>query len=139
MKITVKRSAFNESNTLGEMLIDGAHFCYTVEDKVRDYNNDGDLDDKGEEKVYGETAIPKGEYKVILSMSNRFKRILPEVLNVKGFAGIRIHNGNTAIDSHGCIIVGFKQAKDGVSESRLATEALIKKMTGVKDITIKIS
>jgi hypothetical protein len=139
MKIEVKRTAFNETNTLGEMSIDGVHFCYTVEDKVRDYNNDGDLDDKGEEKVYGETAIPKGEYKVILSMSNRFKRILPEVLNVKGFAGIRIHNGNTALDSHGCLIVGYKLLNDGVAESRKATEDLVKKLTGVKDITIYIA
>jgi len=137
MKIEVKRTSFNETNTLGKMSIDGVHFCYTVEDKVRDYN-DGDLEDKGEEKVYGETAIPKGDYKVILSMSNRFKRILPEIQNVKGFAGIRIHNGNTALDSHGCLIVGYKQSKEGVYESRKATEDLIKKLTGVKDITIHI-
>ena len=139
MKIEVKRTAFNETNTLGEMSIDGVHFCYTVEDKVRDYNNDGDLDDKGEEKVYGETAIPRGDYKVILSESTRFKRILPEIQNVKGFAGIRIHNGNGAIDSHGCIIVGYKQTKEGVYESKIATEDLVKKLTGVKDITIYIA
>ena len=138
MKIFVKRTIFNESNTLGEMFIDDKPFCYVVEDKVRDYNNDGDLDDEGEEKVYGETAIPKGTYKVIVSMSNRFKKLMPEILNVKGFKGIRIHAGNTALDSHGCLIVGLGQTKDGVSSSRLAFNALMEKLKGQTDIQITI-
>ena len=138
MKIKVKRTAFNETNTLGEMFIDDKPFCYTVEDKVRDYNDDGDLDDPGETKVYGETAIPKGTYKVVLSMSNRFKKIMPELLNVKGFAGIRIHAGNTALDSHGCLIVGLGQTKNGVSSSRLAYNALMKELEGQDNIEIII-
>ena len=138
MKIFVKRNIFNETNTLGEMLIDGVHFCYTVEDKVRDYNNDGDLDDKGEEKVYGETAIPRGTYKVVMSMSNRFKKVLPEIQDVKGFEGIRIHNGNGAIDSHGCIIIGMNRVPTGVSNSRIALNKLIEVMSNKKDITITI-
>ena len=135
MKIFVKRTIFNESNTLGEMFIDGKPFCYTCEDKVRDYNNDGDLNDEGETKVYGETAIPKGVYKVILSMSNRFKRVMPEVLNVPHFSGIRIHKGNTAEQSHGCLLVGLGQTENGVSSSRLAFDALIKKLNSEKNIS----
>ena len=138
MKIFVKRTIFNESNTLGEMFIDDKPFCYTCEDKVRDYNNDGDLNDEGETKVYGETAIPKGIYKVILSMSNRFKRVMPEVLNVPHFSGIRIHKGNTAKDSHGCILVGLGQTLTGVSSSKLAYNALMLKLEGQSDIEITV-
>jgi hypothetical protein len=71
-------------------------FCDTIEDKVRDLNQDGDLLDEGEEKVFGETAIPYGKYAMELSMSPKFKRLLPMILDVKHFTGIRIHKGRTA-------------------------------------------
>ena len=138
MIIKVKRTKFNLTNTLGEMFIDGKHFCYTVEDKVRDINNDGDLDDTGETKVYGETAIPKGEYKLIVSMSNRFKVLMPEILNVKGFEGIRIHKGNTDLDSHGCIIIGMLQNNSGVQQSKIAFDKLMLELKNKKDIKIII-
>jgi hypothetical protein len=138
MKIELKRTLLSDTFTLGELYLNGKLFCYTVEDKVRDINNDGDLDDIGETKVYGETAIPKGTYKVILSMSNRFKKVLPEILNVKGFTGIRIHNGNGAIDSHGCIIIGMNKTKTGVSESRIALTKLMNILTKEKEISITI-
>lgn len=138
MELKLKRTKFSSNYTLGELFINGMFFCYTVEDVDRDINKDGDLDDTGETKVYGETAIPKGIYKVILSMSNRFKKLLPEVLDVKGFAGIRIHSGNTALDSHGCIIVGLQKTADGVASSRDAMNKLMNKLDGVKDITLTI-
>ncbi len=138
MKLLLKRDLKNTSYTLGQLYIDNILFCYTVEDAVRDLNDDGDLKDSGETKVYGETAIPKGEYKVILSMSNRFKKLMPEVLNVEGFAGIRIHAGNTAIDSHGCIIVGTVRTPNGVGLSRDCFIRLMKKLDGQKDITLTI-
>lgn len=138
MNLLLKRTKSTDTYTLGELSIDGQFFCYTVEDKDRDINKDGDLDDSGETKIYGETAIPKGIYKVILSISNRFKKLMPEVLNVKGFAGIRIHAGNTALDSHGCIIVGLGRTLNGVSQSRDAFTKLMAKLDGVKDITLVI-
>lgn len=138
MELELIRDLKNDKYTLGKLSIDGVHFCYTVEDKVRDINNDGDLDDAGETKVYGETAIPSGKYKVVLSMSNRFKKMLPEVLNVKGFTGIRIHNGNGAIDSHGCIIVGTTREPNGVGLSRQCLTRLMAKLEGQKDIDITI-
>jgi hypothetical protein len=55
--------------------------------------------------VYGQTAIPSGRYRLILSRSNKFKRIMPEILNIPGFTGVRMHGGNTAKDTEGCIIV----------------------------------
>ena len=69
-------------------------------------------------KVYGETAIPTGIYRVIISYSNRFKKQMPLLLNVPGFAGIRIHTGNTEKDSLGCILVGKNKAVGKVLESR---------------------
>jgi hypothetical protein len=57
-------------------------------------------------KIDGQTAIPAGEYKISLTMSNRFKKILPLLANVPNFSGIRIHGGNTSENTEGCILVG---------------------------------
>lgn len=141
MKLTLKRKTFKDTFTLGELFIDNVFFCYTVEDKVRDLkdlNKDNDFDDANEGKVYGETAILPGTYKVIVSMSNRFKKLMPEILGVKGFAGIRIHAGNTALDSHGCIIVGMEKTSNGVGMSRIAFTKLMGKLKNQRDITITI-
>lgn len=88
-----------------EILVDGKQVAnfYSLEDPVRDT------------KIWGDTAIPLGSYKVVASLSNRFKKVLPEVQNVQGFAGVRIHGGNTKADSHGCVLVGMR--KD--SETRI--------------------
>lgn len=138
MELKLKRDLLNSKYTLGELFIDGIHFCFTVEDVVRDKNNDGDLDDLDEAKVYGETAIPKGKYKVRLSMSNRFKVVMPEILDVKGFEGIRIHAGNTAIDTHGCIIVGTVRTPNGVGLSRDCFKRLMLKLKDQKNINLTI-
>lgn len=121
--------------TMGELFINGKKFCNTLEDQVRDANNDGDLNDPGEEKVYGKTAIPRGTYKVIVNLSNRFKKELPLLLNVPGFEGIRIHGGNKAEDSLGCILVAYnayeKEGRiQGSSSNDLVTE--LKKYTQIE-------
>lgn len=138
MELRLKRTTLTDTYTLGEMFIDNEFFCYTVEDKVRDTNKDGDNDDAGETKVYGETAIPYGTYKVILSVSNRFKKLMPEVLNVKGFAGVRIHAGNNALDSAGCIILGSNRTNNGVANSRQSFLKLMAKLDGILDIKLII-
>ena len=84
---------------------------------MRDFNKDGDLLDAGEKKVYAQTAIPYGTYNVELSMSPKFKRLLPMILDVKHFTGIRIHRGNTAKDSAGCILPGENKIKGKVINS----------------------
>ncbi len=131
MKLVLTTKFEGTGYTIGDLTINGIFFCNTLEDTIRklvDLNKDGDFDDKNEGKVYGETAIPRGIYKVILSYSNRFKRILPELLSVKGFAGIRIHSGNKAVDTHGCILVGDNTEKGKVTGSRVKELALIKLM-----------
>jgi len=105
MEIKLIRDILTETETLGKLFIDDVFFCYTLEDKFRHLSSDMSEEQIKVVKVQSQTAIPKGRYRVILSISNRFKVLLPEVLNVKGFAGIRIHGGNDHTNSEGCILV----------------------------------
>lgn len=138
MKLTLNRIYKAPTYTIGKLFIDGIYFCDVLEDVVRDINKDGDLLDDGEQKVYGQTAIPYGTYKVILNLSNRFKRIMPLLLNVPHFEGIRIHSGNTDKDTHGCLLVGKNTVKGKVTESKKTFEQLMQKLDGQKNITIDI-
>ena len=127
MKIEVKRLYKTENSTIGELAIDGKFECYTLEDKERTV------------KIKGETAISKGTYKVIINQSNRFKKLLPLLLNVPNFEGVRIHPGNSNHDTEGCILVGQSISKDYISKSRKAFEKLFKKMQLAKEITLTIT
>lgn len=124
MRLVLKRKIFTDLSTIGELYLNDEKVCYTLEDRDRDYNMDGDHDDNGEGKVYGKTAIPYGTYEVIVSYSNAFKQLMPLLLNVKGFSGIRIHSGNTDANSLGCILVGKSFSKDFIGQSREAYKAL---------------
>lgn len=126
MKLKLVRRFLGSEYTIGSLLINGVKFCDTLEDKVRDLNHDGDLDDQGEGKVYGQTAIPYGTYKIELSMSPHFKRELPRLVGVKGFEGVLIHRGNTDEDSSGCILVGENKIKGMVINSTLYEVNLVK-------------
>lgn len=141
MKVELKRIFLGDTYTIGKMYIDGKYFCDTLEDKVRDLNKNGKFDN-GETKVYGETAIPYGTYKVQVSMSPKFKRELPLLLNVPHFEGIRIHRGNTAADSAGCILVGENKVKGKVINSTPYELKLTQMMKEAQDkkepITIEI-
>jgi len=127
MKIEVKRLHKTQNSTIGELTIDGKFECYTLEDTERDV------------KIKGETAIPKGTYKVIINQSNRFKKLLPLLINVPNFEGVRIHPGNSNHDTEGCILVGMNRSVDYITKSRKAFDSLFKKMQGAKNITITIS
>jgi hypothetical protein len=127
MRIEVKRLHRTDNSTIGELTIDGKFECYTLEDKERDV------------KIKGETAIPKGTYKVIINKSNRFKKLLPLLIGVPNFEGVRIHPGNSNHDTEGCILVGMNRSVDYITKSRKAFDSLFKKMQGAKNITITIS
>lgn len=114
--------------TIGRLCINGDYFCDTLEDQVRDQNKDGDLDEPDEDKIYGATAIPYGRYEVVLSYSPKFKRILPELLNVNDFTAIRIHAGNSANDTQGCILVGKNRIKGYLTNSRITENALVARL-----------
>jgi hypothetical protein len=126
MVITVKRLYKTENSTIGEMLIDGVFECFTLEDKERPI------------KIKGETAIPKGTYRVIINESNRFKRLLPLLIDVPNFEGVRIHSGNSNHDTEGCILVGQTRNKNYIGQSRKAFDKLFKKMQVAKNITLTI-
>lgn len=117
-ELLLQRRYFNEKYTIGRLSVDDELFCDTLEDKVRDYDKDGYLLDEGEEKVYGETAIPYGRYRMTVSYSPKFKRDLPLLLGVPHFESIRIHAGNWPKDSSGCILVGENKVKGGLVNSR---------------------
>jgi hypothetical protein len=107
MEIELKRTYKGNDYTIGELYISGIFICNTLEDKVRTLNS-------CEDKVYANTAIPYGRYKVILSYSAHFKQLLPEILNVEYFKYIRIHAGNNKEDTKGCVLVGeCKDVKEG--------------------------
>lgn len=106
MEILVKRIARKEKYTIGKMYIDGQYVCDTLEDTDRGLKKSMSLEEIKQKKVYGQTAIPEGKYQIIWSYSNKFKKNLPLLLNVPGYEGIRIHSGNTDVDTYGCILLG---------------------------------
>jgi hypothetical protein len=118
MRLELRRTTHSPSSTIGELWINGVFQCYTLEDVVRP---DG-------MKIFGETAIPAGKYEVQLTMSPRFGRVLPLLLNVENFTGVRIHPGNSAKDTDGCILVGETKTTDWVSQSQLAFTALFSRL-----------
>ena len=108
MNIIIKRIFKGPDYTIGRMSIDGKYFCDTLEDTVRPAGV----------KIPGKTAIPVGKYKIKLTESLRFKKLMPRLENVPGFTGVLIHAGNTAEDTEGCILVGKNRVKGKVLDSR---------------------
>lgn len=118
MEILLQRIAKKAKYTIGKLYINDQYFCDTLEDTDRSLTQSMTEQQIKSKKVYGETAIPTGTYRIIISYSNRFKKQMPLLLNVPGFSGIRIHTGNTEKDSLGCILVGKNKAVGKVLESR---------------------
>lgn len=116
MNLRLLRKTFTENSTIGELSVNGKFECFTLEDKVRAV------------KIHGKTAIPTGIYEITITFSDRFKKALPLLLNVPNFAGIRIHSGNTAADTEGCILVGTTKSPDKIGNSRVAFKALFGKI-----------
>lgn len=94
-----------DDTATGELYADAVFQCFTVEDRVRD------LGAHGEGKVWGQTAIPAGRYRIIIDHSDKFKKDMIHIMDVPFFTGIRMHGGNTDEDVTGCVLVG--DALDG--------------------------
>ena len=127
------RDTFTDKTTIGKLYIDGVYQCETLEDTVRA---------KGV-KVYGKTAIPRGEYEIVINFSEKYQRPMIQVMNVPMFEGIRVHSGNKAEDTEGCILVGTSRSKDWISGSVKAFTPLFKKIDSASEagdnITITIT
>jgi len=114
MKIGLLTTKFGEQSTHGVLFVNGKFFGYTIEDVFRHPFI----------KVANKTAIQGGVYRCAYTYSEKFKRNLILVLNVNGFDGIRIHEGNNAYDTSGCILVGKEYDNFGIYKSKIAIEEL---------------
>jgi hypothetical protein len=116
--LLLTRIQLEKDFTIGHLQHNSVFECWTCEDTVRPAG----------EKIYGQTAIPYGRYEIIITFSNRFKRPLPLLLNVPMFEGIRIHPGNTAQNTEGCLLPGLQRLPNGVGQSKAAFEPLFNKI-----------
>lgn len=121
MQLRLAREPSGGGITPGRLFVDDVHACFTLEDVVRTGP-----------KVPGATAIPAGRYRVRVTYSPRFKRALPLIMDVPGFEGIRIHAGNVAEDTEGCILVGNGRGFHSITDSRLALAALQPRIAGAE-------
>ena len=118
MQLKLTRLYKKDTYTIGKLYINNQYFCDTLEDKDRGLNSDMTEDQIFDRKVKGATCIPTGLYHLAYTYSPKYKRYLPLVLNVKGYAGIRIHSGNTDKDTEGCILLGENKKVGQVINSR---------------------
>jgi hypothetical protein len=121
MELNLNRFWFTEESTIGTVMVNGHFECFSLEDEDRK------LEDGGE-KIPKETAIPRGRYKIVVDKSGKFNRLLPRLLDVPLFSDIRIHSGNKAIDTEGCVTVGQSAEANYVGYSKLALDALMIKI-----------
>jgi hypothetical protein len=127
MKLFLKRIHFGETFTVGQLYEDSgfslAPICYTLEDKFREV----DGQPVSQWKVQNETAIPRGVYNVAITFSNRFQSKLPQLMDVDGFTGVRIHTGNNSSNTEGCILVGmtWDGHSDWIGSSKVAMSSLM--------------
>ena len=139
MKIELVRIAFKDTYTIGKLYVDGKYECDVLEDVDRGLDSSMSESEILEKKVKGQTAIPTGHYVINITYSPKYKRMMPLLLDVKGFSGIRIHSGNTAKDTEGCLLVGKNKKVGMVLESRDTYKRLFKIMQDQKEITIDIT
>lgn len=129
MGLVLTRFNLTDKGTEGVLTLDGKFLCWTLEDPVRKITSQKD-------KVDGNTAIPKGEYKTIVNMSTRFHREMIQLLDVPYFKGIRIHGGNTTADTEGCILVAQNRVSpmviQGSMEKGLTELCKCGKITSIK-------
>lgn len=144
MKILVDRKWKKETYTIGNLYVNGSLFCNTLEDRDRNIKQTDNLSTIKSKKIYGETAIPIGKYKITLDITSPkysavkwYKNLcqgkMPRLLDVPGFEGILIHPGNTPFDTYGCILVGKNTIKGQVTQSKDTFSKLYKLMKAAKD------
>lgn len=140
MKLVLKRIHFGDTFTVGQLYEDtgyGEHpICYVLEDKYREIEGQ----DVKVWKEQNKTAIPKGVYDVRITFSNRFQCKLPQLMDVPGFTGVRIHTGNSSENTEGCLLVGMSWDghSDWIGSSKVAMGVLMPLIEKAEGCTIEI-
>lgn len=137
MKIKVIRTARKSTYTVGKVYIDGKYFCDSLEDtdrgvtQIMPFTATGGVTgywvtpDHGIiEKVYSKTAIPTGLYDACSYYWPKFKCYVVQLLRVPGFTGILMHNGMTADNSEGCVLLGKNNIVGRLNGDRIYMDAL---------------
>lgn len=155
MKLLVDRKWKKDTYTIGRFYINGVLFCNSLEDRDRGLKQTDSLSSIKSKKIYGETAIPTGTYKVDMeTISPKYSAVkwyrdlckgkMPRLKNVPEFEGILIHPGgsNGALDTLGCLLVGKNTIKGKLTDSKNTFAKLYKQMKVAHDkgeeITIEI-
>jgi hypothetical protein len=128
MELVMTRTTRTNRSTISDLTIDGKFECFVLEDKDRGLQQGMPLSELTALKIKTKTAIPSGRYEIVVSFSDRFQKMLPLLLDVPAFAGIRIHPGNTDADTEGCLLPGKVKSPDMVSSSKIAFTALFDKI-----------
>lgn len=121
MRIELHRKWLRKGYSIGILYVNGKRVCESLEDQDRVLLQTMPIEEIRRRKVKGETAIPIGTYKVSWTYSPRFNKYLPLLNDVPGFEGIRIHSGNKAKDTEGCILLGRNTEVGTVTNSRYWT------------------
>lgn len=137
----IKRLVFSDKSTISELWINGILFCHILEDKDRGLHQWMSETEIAAIKVAGKTAIPRGMYHCKMTMSARFGKMMPQILCVPGFAGVRMHAGNDADNTEGCPLFGDYSPKkpDWVSNSTKRKDEfynLVNKVGGEYDLIV---
>ena len=152
MNITIKRIFKGDKYTIGKLYVNGIYECDTLEDTDRGLTEDSPLSEIQSKKVYGETAIPTGTYKIEMNtVSPKFKDRswakfcggkLPRLIDVPGYSGVLIKVGNKPADTLGCLLVGDNKIKGQVINSTSTFQELYSLMLKAKvageEITVTI-
>lgn len=142
MELTLRRIARRDTYTIGKLYVDGVYECDTIEDKDRGLTSEMSQAEILRKKVYGETAIPAGRYRVRMDQPSpkyqqkakqeayykQFCDHMPRLENVKGYSGVLIHPGSTEKDTMGCLLVGENKVVGRVINSRHSFKVLYDKL-----------
>ncbi|MBF1498851.1 MAG: hypothetical protein HXN81_08720 [Prevotella pallens] len=128
LNLKLERKWKKEKYTIGNLYVNGVFFSNVLEDTVRGLRQDMTPEEIKKIKIHGQTAIPSGRYEIRVTLSARFRRQLPILLNVPGYAGVRIHPGNNDANTEGCLLPGKNDRVGQVSNSRATMAALQKQI-----------
>lgn len=127
MEVLLERKWFKPTYTIGQWYIDGEELWDSLEDKDRGLTQDMPTTEIYKKKVFGQTAIPKGRYRIRMDIvSPKFKNRswaipyggkIPRIMDVPAFDGICIHPLNSPADTNGCPGVGKNKVKGKILDS----------------------